>query len=98
MVVLNNAKVFKTNGLTFIVNGKEIIVRAPLNQAFFLVRSDIVNKPGLFTRRMDLIKSKLEKGKLTSIQDLARYTRPVISWRHTDLQFDTSNCEIIEIL
>lgn len=98
MVVLKNAKVFKVNELTFIVDRKDIIVRAPLNQAFFLIRSDIVDRPGLFTRRMALIKAKLEKGKLKSLQELARYTNPVIIWRHTDLQFDISNCEIIEIV
>ena len=92
MVLNEKTQVFKCNNLTFVLYGKEIIIKTPL-QAFYLYSNEYW-KAGFTNKRMQLIKLMIQIGEIRNLNDLASYTRPGITWTATSINYDTRECDI----
>lgn len=97
MVVNNNeAKIYKSGYMTFILTEKDIIIKTSLNQTFFL-SSNYYWTSRAYKQRMDLIRAMVHLGEITCWNDLAGYTRPGIAWTPTQVVYDISKCDIKEL-
>lgn len=92
MVLSEQTPVFKINNLTFILYGKDIIIKTPL-QAFYLC-SNYYWETGFYNCKMNEIRSMIPIGRIKTLNDLARQTRPGIKWTSTAVIYDTSKCDI----
>lgn len=92
MVVDKNTEVIKYNNLTFILYGKNIIIKTPL-QAFYLCSNECW-KTAFTNKRMRYIRLMIQLGEIRSLNELAGYTRPGIKWTATGINYDVSECKI----
>lgn len=92
MVLSEQTPVFKINNLTFILYGKEIIIKTPL-QEFYLCHNWYW-ETSFYNNRMNEIRYMISIGRIKTLNDLARYTRPGIKWTSTAVSYDTSKCDI----
>jgi len=94
VVKLNNqTPVFKCNKLTFILEGKDIIIKTSLNQTFFLT-SNYYWKPGFTSHRLKLIRLMIQIGEIRTLDELASYTRPGLIWSTPCINYDIRQCKV----
>lgn len=86
-MVVNENQIYKYGYLTFIINGKDIIIKTSLNQTFYLLPNGYWT-PRMSSHRMSLIRNMVTIGEIRDWNELASYTRPGITWTPTFIKYE----------
>lgn len=78
--------VYTQGKLTFILIGDKVIIKTSLGQQFYLLP-----KAHYWQRRLTLIRYMVSLGEVRSLNELASYTNPGITWEVTSEKYELDN-------
>jgi hypothetical protein len=80
-------RIYKTEKLTFILDGEKVIIRTTLNQAFYLSP-----KAHYWRRRLKLIQTMIELNEVRNLEELASWCAAgQIEWVSTTRKYELAN-------
>lgn len=85
-----DTKVYKQKNISFIITADRIVVRTPLNQAFYLQP-----RQHYWTRRLKLIRMMVELDEIRDLNELASWSGRGIEWVSTSRKYELENDKVL---